>query len=289
LTSELDAVVLGPKARALKDRWLRLGRQELSLLVAVLFVAGGLLAFGELAEEVLEGDTRAFDRTVLLALRTPDDPADPIGPDWVEEAARDITSLGSFAILTLITLAAVGYLVMVRKRGAALLVVASIGGALLSALLKHVFERTRPDLVPHAVQVYTASFPSGHAMLSAITYLTLGALLMRVQPSRRVKAYLLSVAVVVTVLVGASRVYLGVHWPTDVPARLHSAASAVQDRVGQFQSKASAIPSRLATRQNHKHLRLQLFPGQALSRCPTLLEDAGRQQSLLACDAILAQ
>jgi undecaprenyl-diphosphatase len=89
---------------------------------------------------------------------------------------------------------------------------------LLSTLLKLGFERPRPDLVPHAVVVYTASFPSGHAMLSAVTWLTLGALLMRVEPRRRVKAYVLALAVLTTLLVGASRIYLGVHWPTDVLA-----------------------------------------------------------------------
>jgi undecaprenyl-diphosphatase len=212
-------VPIYPSAHSLWDRWLRLARQEVWLLVGVLLAAGGLLAFAKLAEEVLEGDTRSYDRAVLLALRNPANLSDPIGPGWVEEMARDITSLGSYAILTLITLAVIGYLIMVSKRGAALLVIASIGsGMLLSTLLKHVFERTRPDLVPHAVRVYTASFPSGHAMMSALIYLTLGALLMRIEPSRRVKLYMLSVAVIVTVLVGASRVYLGVHWPTDVLA-----------------------------------------------------------------------
>jgi len=207
------------KARPLWDRWLHLAQREVWLLVGIFVVAAGLLAFGTLAEEVIEGGTHAVDRAVLLALRNPADPSDPLGPGWFEEMARDVTSLGSHVILTLITLTVIGYLVMVRKRGAALLVLASIGGGMvLSALLKRVFERSRPDLVPHAVEVYTASFPSGHAMLSAVTYLTLGALLTRVESGRRVKVFLLSVAVIVTVLVGASRVYLGVHWPTDVLA-----------------------------------------------------------------------
>ncbi|WP_426959868.1 phosphatase PAP2 family protein [Muricoccus radiodurans] len=87
-----------------------------------------------------------------------------------------------------------------------------------SSLLKIGYDRPRPDLVPHAVEVYTASFPSGHAMLSAVTYLTLGALLMRVQPSRRVRSFVLGMAILTTLMVGISRVYLGVHWPTDVMA-----------------------------------------------------------------------
>jgi undecaprenyl-diphosphatase len=208
-----------PSGRKLVSRWLRLGRREIGPLAAVLLAAASALAFGKLAEEVLEGDTRTFDRTMLLALRDPADLSDPVGPVWVEEMARDVTSLGGTAVLVLVPVAVIGFLLMVRKRGAALLVLGSIGGGvLLSTILKNVFERTRPDLVPHAVHVYTASFPSGHAMLSAVTYLTLGALLTRVQPQRRVKAYLLTVAVVLTVLIGVSRVYLGVHWPTDVLA-----------------------------------------------------------------------
>jgi undecaprenyl-diphosphatase len=205
-----------PSWRKLVSQWLQLGRREIGPLAAVLLAAGSALAFGKLAEEVLEGDTRTFDRTMLLALRDPADLSDPVGPVWVEEMARDVTSLGGTAVLVLVSVAVIGFLLMVRKRGAALLVLGSIGGGvLLSTILKNVFERTRPDLVPHAVHVYTASFPSGHAMLSAVTYLTLGALLTRVQPQRRVKAYLLTVAVVLT---GVSRVYLGVHWPTDVLA-----------------------------------------------------------------------
>jgi undecaprenyl-diphosphatase len=208
-----------PSWRKLVSQWLQLGRREIGPLAAVLLAAGSALAFGKLAEEVLEGDTRTFDRTMLLALRDPADLSDPVGPVWVEEMARDVTSLGGTAVLVLVSVAVIGFLLMVRKRGAALLVLGSIGGGvLLSTILKNVFERTRPDLVPHAVHVYTASFPSGHAMLSAVTYLTLGALLTRVQPQRRVKAYLLTVAVVLTVLIGVSRVYLGVHWPTDVLA-----------------------------------------------------------------------
>ena len=132
---------------------------------------------------------------------------------------RDITALGGVTVTTLMTLVAAGFLVLSGKRHAALFVVVSIAGAaLLSSGIKLGFERPRPDLVPHGVEVYTASFPSGHATGAAATYLTLGALLARFQSRRRLKVYLLSLAVLLTVLIGLSRLYLGVHWPSDVLA-----------------------------------------------------------------------
>ncbi len=199
--------------------WLRFRLNEAGPLLSLLALSLFAWGFVKLASEVIEGDTTTLDRTILLALRDAGNPADPIGPSWLEEAARDITALGGHVVLTIVTLATLAYLLMTRKGHAALLVAAAVGGGmLLSTALKMGFERPRPDLVPHAARVYTASFPSGHAMLSAVTYLTLGALLARVQPSRRLKAFLLGLAVILTILVGASRVYLGVHWPSDVLA-----------------------------------------------------------------------
>jgi undecaprenyl-diphosphatase len=132
---------------------------------------------------------------------------------------RDLTALGGNAILTLVTVAAALFLWMARRpRSVALLVVAVAGGQLLSLALKSGFARPRPDLVPHETFVYTASFPSGHAMMSAVVYLTLGALLARVLPRGRMKLLVVACAVTATVLTGVSRVYLGVHWPTDVVA-----------------------------------------------------------------------
>jgi undecaprenyl-diphosphatase len=198
--------------------WLRT-RAELGVLAGMGLGAAALLGFMVLVDEVVEGETHAFDEAVLRALRSPADPAQPLGPWWVELMFRDITALGGTTVLTLLTAIVIGYLLIDRKRAAALLVLVSIGGGtLLSTLAKNVFARPRPELVAHLVEVRTLSFPSGHAMLSAVTFLTLGALLARVQPRRRLKIYLLSVAVLLTVLVGISRVYLGVHWPTDVLA-----------------------------------------------------------------------
>jgi undecaprenyl-diphosphatase len=182
-------------------------------------VAAAIWAFGTLANAMVAGETQAFDRAVLLAMRTPGNPAEPWGPRWLTEVVRDYTALGSVGLLTFMTMAVVGFLLLQGKPRVTLMVVITVGGGmLLSTLLKRGFARPRPDLVPHGVLVHTASFPSGHAMLAAVVYLTLGALLARVQPQRRLKLYVLTLAVVLTVLVGLSRVYLGVHWPTDVLA-----------------------------------------------------------------------
>jgi undecaprenyl-diphosphatase len=194
-------------------------RREIGVLAIVLAIAAALLAFLGLADEVMEGETGAFDEALLLALRTSTDTHDPLGPRWLEHAAGDVTALGSVTVLALITLGAIGFLLADGKPRTAMLVIASVGGGtLLSTLLKLGYARPRPDLVPHGVEVYTASFPSGHALGAAVVFLTLGGLLSWSQPSRRIKIYILSTAVVLTILVGVSRVYLGVHWPTDVLA-----------------------------------------------------------------------
>jgi undecaprenyl-diphosphatase len=192
---------------------------ELLPLIALVVVAGGIWIFAELADEVKEGGTRQIDTRILLALRNPADRSDPLGPPWVEETERDFTALGGVAVMSLLTLGVCGFLLIDGKDRAAVLVLIAVGGGLLwSTVLKHGFERPRPDLVPHGSYVYTSSFPSGHSTMAAATYLTLGALLARVQRRRRLKAFLLGFAILITLLVGVSRVYLGVHWPTDVLA-----------------------------------------------------------------------
>ena len=147
-------------------------------LMTVFAIAALVLAFGHIAEEVIEGDATKFDQTILLFFRSVNDLSDPIGPPWVEEMARDITALGSYAVLSVVVCAVIIYLLMAGQRAAAFWILAAVvGGLLLSNALKLVFERPRPDIVAHAARVFTTSFPSGHATLSAITYLTLGALL----------------------------------------------------------------------------------------------------------------
>ncbi len=195
------------------------GKHELSTLVSVAGIAAGLWFFAELADEVMEQDTESFDTAVLLGLRDRSNPQDPLGSRWFEEIMRDFTALGGIGVLTLVASASIGFLLLQKQTGAALFVACSVsGGVITSMSLKSLFARPRPDLVPHGSIVYSASFPSGHSMMAAATFLTLGGLLARVQPSVRMKAYILMLAMILTFLVGVSRVYLGVHWPTDVLA-----------------------------------------------------------------------
>jgi undecaprenyl-diphosphatase len=176
-------------------------------------------AVAYLASVLLAGELRRFDEALLLALRQPGDRSMAIGPVWLPQVMRDFTAFGGVAVLTVLTLAVAGFLVLQGKRhAAAFVVVSTASGIALSHALKLGFARPRPDLVPHGVDVYTHSFPSGHAMLSAAVYLTLGALLSRTSTDRRLKAYVLALCTALTLLVGASRIYLGVHWPTDVIA-----------------------------------------------------------------------
>jgi undecaprenyl-diphosphatase len=196
-------------------RWV--GNHELGSLLSVTALTAGTWVFIEVADEVREGDSQSIDRAILLSLREDGNLADPIGPHWLGEIGRDLTALGGVAVLTLVSVAVLGYLLLERKpRAAAFVAVAVAGALLLSTTLKGLFDRPRPDLVPHLSYVSTSSFPSGHSMLSAAVYLTLGALLARQEQSLALKAYFLIVALSLTLLVGLSRVYVGVHWPTDV-------------------------------------------------------------------------
>jgi undecaprenyl-diphosphatase len=200
--------------------WDRL-RQNVDLLmlaaVALIVVSGWLLI--ELADEVLEGDAQRYDEWVLRQLRSAQDPSRPIGPAWFEAAWRDVTALGGAAVLTLVTLACAGYLLIARRyRTLVALAVVVFGGVVLTFAMKALFARPRPEYAAGMKDIISASFPSGHSMLSAVVYLTLGALLARTTGVLRYKLYFLGLGLIVTLLVGLSRIYLGVHYPTDVLA-----------------------------------------------------------------------
>jgi undecaprenyl-diphosphatase len=192
-------------------------KMELPVLAAGLIVATGLLGFVDLMGVARDAAPHAFDSRILLAFRVAGHPNDPIGPIWLEGAVRDITSLGSTIVLALVTLAVIGHLLLMRQRANALFVaVAVVGGQALASLLKHSIDRPRPELVSHLVAVHTPSFPSGHSMMSAVVYLTLGMVAARFLRGRLAKAHVMGLAVMATLAVGVSRLYLGVHWPSDV-------------------------------------------------------------------------
>ncbi|WP_375770264.1 phosphatase PAP2 family protein [Archangium gephyra] len=194
-----------------------MGADGIGLLATLLTLVAVGLGFIALSDEVREQETQHFDERVLLSLRRADNAEEPVGPRWLAEGARDVTALGSVSVLTLVVCAVAGFLVLVRRwRTLALVVGSTVGGALVNTLLKSLFARPRPSVVPHLTHVLTESFPSGHAMLSAIVYLTLGALLAQLVERRWLRAYLVGVALTLTLLIGLTRVYLGVHYPTDV-------------------------------------------------------------------------
>lgn len=160
----------------------------------------------------------ATDERVLLVFWDPVTET-PRGSPIVEEALRDLTALGGFTILGSLIVAATVFLVLLdRRRQAFFLVATVITGVLFTLLLKAGFDRPRPDLVPYGSHVLTASFPSGHSASAAVVYLTLASLLTRALRRHRVRIFVVLVAAITTVAVGVSRVYLGVHWPSDVIA-----------------------------------------------------------------------
>ena len=188
-------------------------------MTAVLAIAVLLASFGFIAHAVAAGKPTTLDRRIMLALRSRDDPSHPFGPAWVQEAARDVTSLGSIIVVVITTASVAGYLFLTHKPGVAwLMLLAVLGGIALNNLLKLVFARQRPQVMAASPRVFTTSFPSGHATLSAIAYLTIGALLARASPSAAVSVYLIAIAVFLTALIGLSRIYLGVHYPSDILA-----------------------------------------------------------------------
>lgn len=185
-------------------------------LWSLLGISAALLLTLKLASEVVEGDTLAFDRTILIRVRAATE-----GHDAFRETLRrlmlDVTTLGNNGLLTLIALLAVGFLIVAgKKRLGGLLALGITAGAAASGLLKLAYARPRPDVVAHLVDVNTASFPSGHAMNSAVVYLTMAVLLARGQKQRGARLYIIGVGVMLTLMIGLSRIYLGVHWPTDV-------------------------------------------------------------------------
>jgi undecaprenyl-diphosphatase len=194
-------------------------RVEVRLMIAGLAVFGSVWGFLYTLDEVREGDAARLDSAVLLALRQPGHLATPIGPRWLQETARDVTALGGFTVLTLVVVLSAVLLWLHRRRAqASVLVVAVVGGELLAQAIKVMVGRSRPDLVPHLDVVYSSSFPSGHSTLSPIVYFTLAAIVAAGEGRLTQRVLLITTALALVLAIGVSRVYLGVHWPTDVLA-----------------------------------------------------------------------
>ena len=194
-------------------------RIEGRLLLSAIAVSAAIWGFASLWDAVEDQHTGGFDRAVLLALRYPGHPSVLAGPRWLQECARDVTALGGFTVLTLISLVAIAILVMKRRRLQAGIFAATVlGGQALAEAIKAIVARPRPDIVSHFDLVYSSSFPSGHSTMAPVVYLTLAVILAAGEPRRDVRMLIFACAVMLTLAVGVSRVYLGVHWPTDVLA-----------------------------------------------------------------------
>lgn len=182
-------------------------------------LTAGVCGFAAISFAVFNDFTSTLDRSAIVWFRDPADLSDAWGPPWFEETAAEITALGGYPILVLAAFLVISALVILRKHSAALFLFAGlVTGSAASTALKHLFDRPRPDLVDHLDRTFTSSFPSGHAMVSMIAWLTIAAVALRFIEHGRLRTFVLSSAVGLSLLIGATRVYLGVHWPSDVLA-----------------------------------------------------------------------
>ena len=217
-----------------------------ALLISLGLFALGLWAFVRIAERVLEGETASFDEAVLRWL---DQHATPT----LDRMAIEVTALGSGLVVAVIVLALSGVLWQMRQRyWAYLLWLTTIGSVLLNSILKLSFDRPRPRVFEWRVHFpVTSSFPSGHAMTAAVVYLTVAIIIMRLNSSRWLSFIALLCAAVLMLLVGLSRLYVGVHYPSDVVAGyaagigwtgLCAAAIGILRRRAEWLEKQAGVP-----------------------------------------------
>jgi len=200
--------------RRFTDRLLNI---EIRVLLTLLIIISSTWIFFIIANAVSSGTTQQLDVNIVKYFRNAGNPAVPIGPYWLPDVMRDITSLGGGTVIALITLIVIFYLLLQKKYAELLLILAAVlGGTVIGLGLKEIFGRERPDLIYRLTDARSLSFPSGHSMMSTVIYLSLAALLSRIQHERKVRIYIISIALFLALIIGFSRVYLGVHYPTDV-------------------------------------------------------------------------
>jgi undecaprenyl-diphosphatase len=192
---------------------------EFRILAGFFILAASLFIFVQIADEVAENEYLDLETRILYSMRESSDISKPVGPEWLPVVMRDVTALGGETVLALVTIFIAGFLYLKKeKRSLYYIIAASIGGAVMGQILKLLFFRERPDVALHLMPAMSKSFPSGHSMMSAAIYLSLAALLTRTQKDNKIRVYIISAALLLSFLVGISRIYLGVHYPTDVLA-----------------------------------------------------------------------
>jgi undecaprenyl-diphosphatase len=200
-----------------KDFFLNLAQKEFRVFMVVFFVVTTGWLFVIISSNVKDGSTQKFDESIIELFRQPGDKSKPIGNEEISNSVRDITALGSGTVLFIITAGVAGFLILRKDYHSLLMVLfAVIGGALIDMWFKDLFGRERPLLVYRLVQANSLSFPSGHSMMSAVVYLSLAVLVSRILIRRIMRLYVIITALFLSLIIGLSRIYLGVHYPTDV-------------------------------------------------------------------------
>nr|WP_283255053.1 phosphatase PAP2 family protein [Marivita sp. GX14005] len=189
------------------------------LLVGLILVSALAWGFIELADEVAEGATHRYDAYLMRALLDITGVAAGTSSPLMGEIMRDTTALGGIAVLGFVVIAVSGFLWLAGKRRSTVFLLISVAtGLAMSQWFKGLFDRPRPDFITHGSYVHTASFPSGHSLMAALVYMTLAVMLARSLKQRAAKVYVTALAILLALSVGFSRIWLGVHWPTDVLA-----------------------------------------------------------------------